>query len=46
MVHKLMKEGVDESPDITGNLKMPVVPEIDVLVALLPHLRTSNGNVV
>lgn len=41
-----MKEGVDESPDITGNHKMPVVPKVDVLVAILPHLRTTNGNVV
>jgi len=34
MVHELMKKGVDESPDVTRDLKMPVVPEVDVFVAI------------
>ncbi len=46
MVHELMKKGVDESPDVTRDLKMPVVPEVDVFVATSPHLSTPNGNVV
>ena len=38
MMHELMKEGVDERSDVTWNLKMPVVPEVNVLVAILPKL--------
>ena len=34
VVHELMKEGVDESPDVTGNFEMPVVPEVYVFVAI------------
>ena len=34
VVHELMKESVDESPDVTRNPMMPVVPKVDVLVVI------------